>query len=241
MDRVLARLADMSGIACSARERSASPGCRAPAPWEVRARALCWAVRPGAGARAALEEVVAPQVRVNATPVMVVGALIRYEATPVGPYDEVTAVVVHRRAGALFATVPFMAVSSPAGLAAGRENWALPKTLARFTHEPRQAGEGGCGSHSAAVGDGWHIEVREGGTGRIPMPVYVPGLLPLVQLGPGGTLHVTRVGARGLARRAHVEVHVHAPPPLRAFFPAGRHTALLLTRLEVRLPPADRR
>ncbi|MFF3307433.1 acetoacetate decarboxylase family protein [Streptomyces sp. NPDC002952] len=244
MRRTFAGLAGVPDIGLSPEEISALSESRSPAPWAVRARALCWARRPDASARRAIEAVVPEPVRANATPELVVGALIHYESTPVGPYDEITAVVVHRRAGTLFATVPFMAVDSPAGLVAGRENWALPKTPAEFEDLGRPHGEQELSGtvhdmNRAVAGPGWRIEV-ETTTGRIPLPAYVPPVLPLLQLGPGGEPFIFRPSAHGRGRRARLSVRVDAPPALRDWFPAGRRTGVLLTDLHIRLPAPTR-
>ena len=62
------------------------------------------------------------------------GAFVHYLDTPVGPYAEVLASpAVLLRGGLLAAAhIPFIAVDSEASVRGGRENWALPKTLARF-------------------------------------------------------------------------------------------------------------
>jgi hypothetical protein len=65
------------------------------------------------------------------------GALISYADTPVGPYHEVIGMVIVRHGARLLVHVPFIAVDSPTSLVGGRVNWALPKTLADFTGEPR--------------------------------------------------------------------------------------------------------
>ncbi|MGW7264403.1 acetoacetate decarboxylase family protein [Streptomyces sp. NPDC054842] len=244
MRRTYADLVGVPGIDLSPEEKVGLPENRSPAPWTVRARALCWTGRPDAPARRAIDAAVPAPVRGDATPELVVGALIHYESTPVGPYDEITAAVVYRRAAALFATVPFMAVDSPAGLVAGRENWALPKTSAHFQDpdHPKDGREEPVGTpygvtRTAAAGRGWRIEV-ETTAGRLPLPAYVPPVLPLLQLGPDGTPFTFRARARGRTRRARLSVRVDAPPALRDWFPAGRRTGVLLTDLDIRLPAA---
>jgi len=69
-----------------------------------------------------------------------VGGMLRYRASPVGPYAEVWAtpgIRVGRHGPEL--TIPFMAVDSLASLRGGRANWGLPKTLATFNSAPLAA------------------------------------------------------------------------------------------------------
>src|SRR5690242_18340125 len=61
------------------------------APWTVNCSAVLWTGRPTAEARAAL----APQLR-SSRAVVVVGGMVRYLETPVGPYDEVFGIVMVR-------------------------------------------------------------------------------------------------------------------------------------------------
>ena len=61
-------------------------------------------------------------------------ALVAYHRGPVGPYAELLASPVVLADGA--GHVPFIAVDSPASVAGGRANWALPKDLAGFDGAP---------------------------------------------------------------------------------------------------------
>ncbi|MFF2082706.1 acetoacetate decarboxylase family protein [Nocardia sp. NPDC058176] len=228
-----AQLPGVPAITLSQDELAALPENTAPAPWPLVARAIFWAGRPDATARAAIEKVVPQEIRDGATPLAVYGGLIRYDRTPVGVYSEVTAVVVYRRGRHLFTTVPFMAVDSPTSVAGGRENWALPKTLATFTGEPQNH------TTMSATGPGWRVAASIH-AGRVPMPFVAPSLLPQVQKGPGGELYSVRLGGRGIARRARVDIAVDAPPALRDWFPEGQRSGILQTRLVSHFGVADR-
>ncbi len=148
----------------------------APAPWDVVLDAVVWFHRAS------------------------VGALIRYRETPVGPYHEV-----------LFSpgvlpgtTIPFIAVDSEPSVQGGRENWTLPKTLARFDWP------------ALAEGEDWSVRAT---VRARPRRFPVAGLVRTRQ--PIGVFF-TR--ARGRARLGSVEVEARGATPLRS----GRHPALIL-------------
>jgi hypothetical protein len=226
-----AQLPGVPETALSPRALETLPRTAQPAPWRVIARVLLWMGRPDEAARAAIEAAVPLEVREDATPTSVIGGLIRYEATPVGGYREVVGIVIYRRGRSIFGHVPFIAVDSPASVVGGRTNWALPKTLASFTGGPADT------ATMAAVGADWRIEATAR-LGRPPLPVFAPKLVPLVQLGPRGSIYAVRPGGYGLVRRARVEVHVDAQPTLRDWFPAGACSGMLLTRLIAVFDPA---
>lgn len=195
------------------------PANRAPAPWRVSCRAVVWWSRPTAEASAALPEAL----RDRATPVSVVGGLVRYHDTPVGPYDEVFGVVVHRTGTRIAATVAFMAVDSPASLVGGRTNWSMPKTLARFEGEPVS------GEAFSAVSDtdaGWSLSANAHAFGP-PLPAL--SLARVQQQFPGGVLRGGRLWARGWMRLARVQVAVESPSGLPGWLVPGRHTGALVS------------
>jgi len=200
------------------------PASAPPAPWRVTAAAMLWTDRPDDRARAAIDAVVPKEVSAGATPIATVGALIRYLRTPVGRYREVIGAVVYRRGATVFTHIPFIAVDSPASVVGGRTNWALPKTLASFDGQP--AG----GTSMAANGDDWRLEATP--TAHLLMvPMLVPKLLALVQLGPHGTVWSVRPSSYGVARLARIDVRVMAAPTLADWFPAGIHWGTLTPRL----------
>jgi len=115
------------------RARAGLPTDAPPAPWTCRCDAVVWFARPardlpGGGGR----------------PWLVAGALIDYADSPVGPYHEVLGLLAGFGRTGPVATVPFIAVDSPASLVGGRQNWALPKVLAQF-------------ADGTAAGAGWTV------------------------------------------------------------------------------------
>lgn len=208
------------------------PENRAPAPWRVGASGVFWTGRPDGAARAAIEAAVPAEVCDGATPVMVIGGLISYRSTPVGPYSEVVGIVMYRRGRSLFCHVPFIAVDSPASVVGGRTNWALPKTMASFTGEPAAS------TTMTAEGSDWRIEASVR-AGRLPLPALALKLVPVVQLGPHAMTYAVRPGGYGVVRRADIQVRVDAQPTLRHWFPAGSCSGVLGTRLTAVFAPAS--
>ena len=98
------------------------PASAPPPPWNTSMRAVLWFARPtGAAGRAA-------SLVGGGRPAMVVGAMVDYDDTPVGPYREIIGGVGLASVRGLSLTVPFIAVDSPTSVVGGRVNWALPKT-----------------------------------------------------------------------------------------------------------------
>ena len=212
-------------------ELASLPGFAAPAPWRVVARTLFWSARPDATARAAIREVVPAELLEGAVPIITIGGLLSYQETPVGEYSEVIGIVVFRRGRSVFAHVPFIAVDSPASVVGGRTNWALPKTLARFTGRPGEPGG------MVAAGETWRVRA-EASPGRVPLPLITPHLPPVVQIGPGGRRFAVRPRGHGTMRPVRVEVSVAGRPSLRDWLPSGRRIGVLGTPLTASLGPA---
>ena len=189
------------------------------APWTVNCSAVLWTARPTAEARAALP----PQVRqAGSKAVVVVGGMVRYLETPVGPYDEVFGIVMMRESlTRSFGHVAFMAVDSPASLVGGRTNWAMPKTLAAFS--------GSVGSRQTIVARGaddkdWEVRA----TPRVLGPrVPVRSRAVTRQEFPGERLGDSRLQARGKARPALVDVQVSSEGPLPQWLRPGRHVGAI--------------
>jgi hypothetical protein len=210
---------------------AALPATAPPAPWRVTATALLWTDRPDARVRAAIDAVVPTEVSAGATPIATVGALIRYLRTPVGRYREVIGAVVYRRGATVFTHIPFIAVDSLASVVGGRTNWALPKTLASFDGQPAH------GISMAATGVDWRVEATPTAH-RLMVPMLIPKLLGLVQLGPHRTLWSVRPTCYGVTRLARIDVRVTAAPTLRDWFPSGTRRGTLTPRLTMVLGPA---
>lgn len=206
------------------------PANPAPAPWEVRCSAVVWWSRAGEAAVQALPTAL----RDTAKPVSVVGGLVRYVETPVGPYDEVFGVVAYRAGRRFGATVAFMAVDSPASLVGGRTNWSMPKTLARFEGSPSS------GESFSAVSDtdaGWTVSANGRAFGP-PLPAF--SLARVMQQFPDGTLRGSRLMARGKARLARVQVAVDSPGGLPEWLAPGRHTGALVSGIRFSLGEPQR-
>ena len=104
------------------------PANDAPAPWTVRSQAVIWYARGGRAATQALP----PALRADHRGLAVVGGVVRYDETPVGPSRRGVRPrgLADGRKG--FGTVAFMSVDSPASIVGGRANWGMPKTLGSF-------------------------------------------------------------------------------------------------------------
>lgn len=188
-------------------------------PWDTRVQAALWCHRAPAAARA-----VPPG---GPAPLLVVGAVVRYLESPVGPYEEVLGALVP---ASLRARVPFLAVDVVVSLLGGRAHWALPKTLAAFDR-----GAGGVGG-VVASGDGWSLRAssREAGPG-----LPVAGLAVVRQPRPGAAALRFQASARGRCRLARVRVDVASdragePGSIAGWLLPGEHPGLVLrARLRV--------
>src|SRR6476469_6952207 len=183
----------------------ALPDHAPPAPWRTSMRAVVWQALPTRAARRAAGSV-------PGRPALVLGGLISYDDPPVGPYDEVVGIVGLLAGRGVAATVPFIAVDSPASVVGGRSNWALPKTLARFTGEPS--------TEMTASGPDWSVHVTVRALG-FAVPFRTRGRLR--QPWPGGGVRHASLGMSGRARPALVHVRVEAAPTLSGWLRGGWH------------------
>ena len=194
--------------ATAARLPSSSP----PAPWPATADAVVWLHRAAPGAT--LLQLGALRGRPSVP--LTVGAFVRYHDTPVGPYDEILAAPVLLAERPLpAATVPFIAVDSLASLRGGREQWALPKTLARFAFT---------GDAARAEGDGWSVTARVRARRRaVPLALALRDRQPL----PGGGSALVDIRLRGRARLGRVAITAEGPE-LPSWLLPGPHLAIVL-------------
>ena len=189
-----------------------------PAPWTCEARAVVWYARGSAAATEALP----PSLRRSASGLAVVGGVVRYSSTPVGPYDEVFGLVGSRTGIRPWGSVAFMSVDSEASLAGGRGNWAMPKTLGTFTGE---VGSGQTLTASGADASTWRISVR---------PTAYGPRLPMRSRGrcrqefPDGRLGESLMNGRGRIRLALVDVEVESDGPLPTWLRPGRHVGAVV-------------
>src|SRR4051812_27704316 len=206
------------------RESELSPGAAArlppdapPAPWSTRLRAVIWWHRATPEALHAL----APALRAGPRLPVTLAAFVDYAATPVGPYREVLASPVVLLTPGPAATVPFIAVDSAASVVGGRENWALPKTLARFEWSDDAV---------LAQGEGWTVSARVRARGpALPFAVAAADRQP----GPDGGSLVMGIRGRGRARLGRAAVRVTGPD-LPRWLRDGVHPALVVEDARVR-------
>lgn len=190
----------------------------APAPWSVQSRAVVWMCRGGSAAREAL-----PPLLRSGRALMVTGGMVRYQETPVGPYDEVFGVVMSKD-GQPFGTVAFMAVDSPASLVGGRTNWAMPKTLASFEGSPdnRRTMEA-----RGAAGVTWRVQATPTVLGP-PLPLRTTAITR--QQFPDGQVRDSALQSRGRFRPAIVKVEVESDGKLPEWLRPGRHLGAIVDR-----------
>lgn len=200
------------------------PEVAPPPPWACRVEAVVWWHRASAAALAAV-----PAALGRPRWGLVVGAAVRYLASPVGPYDEVLAGVLGLP---LRVHVPFIAVDDALSAAGGRAHWALPKVLARSSRTGS-----GLGPLSAVMaGDGWRVRATAQPHGpRLP----VAGLVRGRQVGADGRPVPLSALAAGRARIARVDVEVDSeqsdrPDSIARWLRPGPHPGAVLTaRLRV--------
>jgi hypothetical protein len=127
--------------------------------------------------------------------------------------------------------VPFIAVDSPASVHGGRENWALPKTLARFEWPDAPRG----GFELDAEGRGWsvHATVRPRAR-RLPFAARMRNR----QVTPAGTEITFDSRWRGRARLASVELETRGPT-LPGWLRSGGHPALVIEGARVQVLAAQ--
>jgi hypothetical protein len=198
----------------------------APAPWSVTCEAVIWFSR----ARPAAAEALPPTLR-GSKPLVVVGGMVRYSDTPVGPYDEVFGLVGSRTGRTGWGSVCFMSVDSPASLVGGRANWAMPKTLGAF------AGDIGHGRSIVARGADeteWSVTA----TPRVLGP-RLPARSRAItrQEFPGGRVGDSRLSARAKVRLARVDVEVSSSGDLASWLRPGRHLGAVVERSTFSLAP----
>lgn len=189
----------------------------APAPWECRFSGLVWSGRGGKAARAAL-----PTSLRHARALATVGGFVRYEDTPVGPYDEVFGQVASSEGLKSWGSVTFMAVDSEASLVGGRTNWSMPKTLASFE------GEIGHKKTMAGWSNGpvrWRLEATPIAVG----PRVTRGTSAQVrQQFPDGVVRPSIMQGRGTMRPALIRVEVVSDGPLASWLRPGLHAGALI-------------
>ncbi|WP_166555983.1 acetoacetate decarboxylase family protein [Mycolicibacterium sp. CBMA 226] len=205
---------------------SSLPPNRAPAPWIGGGHGIWWGRRVSADGAAVLKQQLPEAIQHDANPVAVLGFLLNWTDTPVGSYGEIGALVVMRRGWSVFGHVPFIAVDSPASLVGGRDNWAIPKTLATFDGDP------GRDAVASTHGKGYTIRTERRALGPV-LPAAATRVLKLVQARPTGTLLSTRPTSAMLWRPARFAVTVEAGPELSAWLPQGECRGIVVRAMRV--------
>lgn len=193
-----------------------------PAPWEGTAGAVMWLTRGGKAATHALP----PMHRGRVAAIGVVAGMVHYRDSPVGSYREVFGNVSFLRRVRARCVVSFIAVDLPASLVAGRRNWSLPKTLARFDGEP------GGGRTMTAIGHDWNVSATVTALGPA---VPIRSSMALEQEWPDGHVRTSRVRFRGRGKLALVTVELEAPGSLSKWLKSGRHPGLAFETLQFTL------
>jgi hypothetical protein len=217
-------LVAVPGVAESRLEPTVASGLpdEAPAaPWDCAGAGIVWLAR---GGQAALEAA-GPAVAKGRHPALMVGGVITYARTPVGGYSEVFAGVALRRGADLAVSIPFMAVDSPVSVVGGRQNWSLPKVLARFSGTPSARSASGR-TTMTAEGDGWRVRVTARPS-ALRLPVRTTGLV--VQEWPDGVVRSARLTGRARCRPAVVSVEIDSRDGLGRWLRTGRHLGAVLT------------
>jgi hypothetical protein len=198
------------------------PAVAPPAPWTCTSTGIVWLARGGRRALA----VAGREVARGAKAPVVIGGLISYASTPVGTYHEVFGGVALRTGRDVAVTIPFMAVDSRDSVVGGRQNWSLPKVLARFTGEPTELA-------MTAEGDGWTVRVTARPIAP-KLPVKTTGRV--VQAWPDGSVRSAVLTGKARSHPALVTVQVRSNGNLASWLRPGRHLGAVMTGTEFTLP-----
>jgi hypothetical protein len=188
------------------------------APWRTQCRVITWM---HAAEKAALD--VFPAAIRPEKIALVAWALVRYEQTPVGPYDEV-AVTLLPEGGDGYGHIPFIAVDSYPSIVGGRANWLLPKSLARFVWSEDSLSANV--TSDAPAKPGWSITVTATPSGDATA-VTIPSNVQ--QVAPSGAVRRFAGTMAGSMGAASVNVEGVAEGPLAALLVSGRHDGSIIT------------
>lgn len=194
------------------------PESVAAAPWRTRCRVVSWLHEPDAAAIETFPAAIRPDAIA-----LVAWALVRYEDTPVGPYDEVAATLIPAD-GDGHGHIPFIVVDSEASVVGGRANWLLPKALADFDWSAD--GTSVTISAKELASPAWTISVEVAVSGD-PMDLALP--TKVHQASTEGFVGRFEGEMSGSLRSATVTVDGKAEGPLAGLLRTGQHGATLLT------------
>jgi Acetoacetate decarboxylase (ADC) len=196
--------------------RLPDPDSVAPAPWETKCHVVSWLHPVGADAVATLPE----PIRRDGLSV-VAWALVRYDETPVGPYNEIAATLLPDDG---VGHIPFIVVDSLPSIVGGRANWLLPKALASFEWSDDYRAV--TVNPVEPVTPAWSVSVRIEPTGEAT-PLSIPSRLQ--QVGTDGHVGGCEATMDGAMRSATVTVEGHAEGPLAALLKPGTYDATMQT------------
>jgi hypothetical protein len=198
-----------------------------PAPWTASGSGLVWLHRAGPGAEAHHQRGLTFARSIPLT----MCAFLRYDEGSAGPYDEILAAptFVYRNRRVSF-PVPFIAVDSEASLVGGRDNWAIPKTLAEFDWQT----SGGRPDRIAVSGEGWSVEAHVRGTGP-RVPLYLRG--SQAQVRADGEVVTVPIRSRGVGRLARIEVSADGPS-ISSWLRSGVHMGVAVESAQHKILPA---
>lgn len=198
------------------------------APWRTQCHVVTWMHPVGPAALDAFPQPIRP-----AAVSLVAWALVRYENTPVGPYNEVAATLIPD-GGDGYGHIPFIAVDSYPSIVGGRSNWLLPKSLARFVWTQDQLSANV--TADAPSKPGWSITVSLTPTGE-PTELAIPSNVQ--QVSTGGAVRRFTGNMAGSTRSAAVNVDGVAEGPLAALLVPGRHEGTILSDCRFEVGPLD--
>jgi hypothetical protein len=190
----------------------------AGAPWRTQCRVVTW-MHPVAPAAL---EAFPPPIRPAGTAIAA-WALVRYEHTPVGPYDEL-AVTLLPEGGDGYGHIPFIAVDSYPSIVGGRVNWLLPKSLARFVWSEDSASVNV--TADAPAKPGWSLTLNVTPWGDTS-PVAIPSNVQ--QVSTAGAVRRFTGSMAGAVQSAAVNVEGVAEGPLATLLVSGRYDGTLIT------------
>jgi hypothetical protein len=188
----------------------------APAPWATRCHVVSWLHQVDADALGTFPE----PIRRDGLSV-VAWALVRYDETPVGPYNEIAATLLPDDG---IGHIPFIVVDSLPSIVGGRANWLLPKALASFDWSDDHRAVTVNPSQPATPT--WSVSVRIEPTGD-PTPLTIPSQLQ--QVATDGYVGGCEGTMEGAMRSATVTVEGHAEGPLAALLKPGRYDGTMQT------------
>lgn len=188
----------------------------AAAPWATKCHVVSWLHPIDADALATMPE----PIRRDGLSV-VAWALVRYDETPVGPYNEIAATLLPDDG---VGHIPFIVVDSLPSIVGGRANWLLPKALANFAWSD---------DHRAVsinpvepATPAWSVSVQITPSGDAT-PLTIPSKLQ--QVSTDGYVGGCEGTMEGAMRSATVTVEGHADGPLSALLKPGSYDGTMQT------------